>query len=397
VPIQAVESFELGEGPVAVYNLAGTVEVVAASGSEVRVEVERRGGDGGELRVEVDRIRGREALRVLYPSDRIVYPEAGRSLDMNLRVDDDGTFFDGEDGPEGWLFGLFDDDRVEIRDSGRGLEAWAHLRVLVPAGSDVGTYLAVGESRIEGVDGDVRVETGRGSVRARETRGSLVIDTGAGSATVAGADGDVSVDTGSGSVEVRDVSGDVVIDTGSGGVELDGAEGAVSIDTGSGSVEVSRVSGASLMVDTGSGSVDGDDLSVGSLDVDTGSGSVRLDRVAARDVLVDTGSGRVSLDILSDTESVVVDTGSGGVSIAFGGDIGDVDVDTGSGSVTLSVPATAGARMVLKDGGRADVSPDLPFEVIEDRRGGYLEGRLGDGDGRIHVETGSGHVRVREM
>ena len=28
-------------------------------------------------------------------------------------------------------------------------------------------------------------------------------------------------------------------------------------------------------------------------------------------------------------------------------------------------------------------------------RDGYLEGRLGDGSGRVHVETGSGSIRVR--
>ncbi|MDX1568627.1 MAG: DUF4097 family beta strand repeat-containing protein, partial [Longimicrobiales bacterium] len=391
---QSVETFELGDGPVAVYNLAGTVEVVSGSGSEVRVEVERRGADGGALTMDVDRIRGREALRVRYPSDRIVYADAGRHLDTNVRVDDDGTFFDGERGATGWLSRLFDGDRVEIRDSGRGLEAWAHVRVLLPAGSDVATYLAVGETRVEGVDGDVRLETGQGRVDARDTRGSLLIDTGSGPVTVVGAEGEVNVDTGSGSVDVRDVIGDVLVDTGSGSVQVDGAEGEVSIDTGSGSVDVTNVSGRALRVDTGSGSVDGSGLSVESLDVDTGSGSVRLDRMAARRLGVDTGSGRVSVELLDDTESVVVDTGSGGVTLAFAGAVGSVAVDTGSGSVDLTVTETAGARLVLDAGGRAEVDSGLLFEPGEARRG-YLEGRLGDGSGRVHVETGSGSIRVR--
>ena len=37
---------------VAVYNLAGTVEVVRGSGSEVVVRIERRGADASELRIE---------------------------------------------------------------------------------------------------------------------------------------------------------------------------------------------------------------------------------------------------------------------------------------------------------------------------------------------------------
>ncbi|MFW6200548.1 MAG: DUF4097 family beta strand repeat-containing protein [Gemmatimonadota bacterium] len=394
VAVQNVETFELGVGPVAVYNLAGTVEVVAGSGSEVRVEVERRGVDGDALTVDVDRIRGREALRIRYPSDRIVYRDADGHLDTSVRVDDDGTFFDGDRGATGWLSSLFDGDRVEIRDSGRGLEAWAHVRVLVPAGGDVATYLATGESRVEGVDGDLRVETGQGRVHASDTRGSLVIDTGSGPVTVEGVEGELNVDTGSGSVDVRNILGDVLVDTGSGSVEVDDAEGELSIDTGSGSVEVASVSGRSLLVDTGSGSVDGNGMSVESLDVDTGSGSVRLDRVAARQVRLDTGSGRISVELLEDAESVMVDTGSGGVSLAFAGAVGSVDVDTGSGSVDVTVNDRAGARLVLDAGGRADVDSGLPFDVGESRRG-YLEGRLGDGTGRIHVETGSGSIRVR--
>lgn len=392
---QGIEAHDLGDGPVAIYNLVGSVRVEGTSGAEVRVEVQRRGPDADRLEVAVDRIDGRQALRVIFPDDRIVYTESEGSLRMRLNVADDGTFYGGDDGIGSWISRIVGGDHVRIRSSGRGLEAWADVRVLVPEGSEVATYLAAGSTRLEGVDAEARVKSGQGRIDVRDTRGALTLDTGSGAVTVTGSEGRLRVDTGSGSVAVTDAVGPrIEVDTGSGSVRLATVGGDVWVDTGSGSVELFEVEGGEVEVDTGSGSVDGEGITAESVEVDTGSGGVRLDRTSARTVAVDTGSGRVALDLIGDTESVLVDTGSGGVSLALGGRVGDVSVDTGSGSADITVTAAAGARVVVDAGGRIDVASTLPF--TESRRtSGYLEGRLGDGSGRIHVDTGSGGVRLR--
>src|SRR4029079_3231095 len=80
---------------------------------------------GAKLQVETGPISGRETLRVIYPSDRIVYPVLGRHSQSQLSESDDGTF-NGHDGR-----GARD---VRISGDGSGLEASADLRVLVPAG-----------------------------------------------------------------------------------------------------------------------------------------------------------------------------------------------------------------------------------------------------------------------
>jgi hypothetical protein len=287
------QEYRIGGSDVAVYNLAGKVEVVGGGGSEVVVEVMTGGSDAGELRVLTGEIRGRETLRVVYPSDEIVYSELGRGSRMEIRVRDDGTF--GDEGRGG--------DRVRISGSGDGLEAWADLRIRVPPGRDFAVYLGAGEATVENVEGDLRVDTGTGSVDASGVRGSLVVDTGSGSVVVQGVDGELSV------------------------------------DTGSGSVEVSGVRGPRLEVDTGSGSVAGQGISVGSLVVDTGSGSVELSEVACSDVMVDTGSGSVELDLLDDVERLIVDTGSGGVTLTVPDDLGArVEVDSGSGGIDADLP-----------------------------------------------------------
>lgn len=327
-PLTAQETHRIPGGDVAIYNLAGRARVVAGTGSDVVVRVLRGGQDAARLQVEVGEVDGRQALRVIYPSDRIVYPGMGRGSRTQQSVDADGTFGDGRDG---WRR-----DRVTIAGSGSGMEAWADLEVQVPPGRDFAMYVAVGAVDVEGVRGDVLVDTGSGSVSARGVRGSLLVD------------------TGSGSITVSDV------------------EGPVEVDTGSGSVEVDEVSGASVLVDTGSGSVRGRGIRSGSLRVDTGSGEIRLAAVAAPDVVLDTGSGRIEVELLEDVERL--------------------DVDTGSGSVTVRVPSTMGAEIEI-DTGSGGIDLDVPVEVRSVKRN-YLLGRIGDGRGTIRIDTGSGSVRI---
>ncbi len=243
---------------VAVYNLAGAVEIVPGSGSEVVVHVMRGGKDAGQLEVRVGEVEGRQALIVRFPADQVVYPEVGRGSSTQIRVRSDGTFFgDG---------GSLNTRQVRISGSGGGLEAWADLRVEVPRGRDFALFLATGETNLRGVNGSVLIDTGSGAIHARASAGDLSIDTGSGAVTVQGFEGDLEVDTGSGSVEVHDVRGD------------------------------------HIRIDTGSGSVVGSQLGATSVGVDTGSGSVDLRGVSAPDVTVDTGSGSVEVELLGDVD-----------------------------------------------------------------------------------------------
>jgi hypothetical protein len=321
----AQDAYRLSGGEIAIYNLAGQVEVVGGSGSEVIVEVATGGSDAAQLSVQTGEIDGRETLRVIYPSDRVVYDADGWSGNTQLSVHADGTFGNGRGG-----------DRVRVSDSGSGLEAHADLRIVVPQGKDVSVYQAVGEISATGVSSDLRLDTHSGAVIARGIRG------------------DVLVDTGSGSVEVEDITGEV------------------SVDTGSGSVTVNQVEGGRVNVDTGSGRVRGSGITAGSVHVDTGSGGVELARVGSADVYVDTGSGSVEVELLQDIDRL--------------------EVDTGSGSVTVRMPADAGASIEVSTGsGGIDV--DLPVQVQSVRRD-HLRGVIGDGQGSIVIDTGSGSIRL---
>lgn len=321
----AQETHRVSGSEVTIYNLAGHAQVVRGSGSDVVVRVTRGGDDADRLEVQTGEVGGRQTLRVVYPDDQVVYPEMGRGSRTSVRVRSDGTFGGGSGG-----------DRVDVRGSGRGLEAWADLVVEVPAGKDVALHLAVGKAEVRGVQGDLGIHTGSGSIDASDVTGSLLLDTGSGSASASGVRGALTVDTGSGSVTVRDVSG------------------------------------GEVKLDTGSGGVRGGGIDSPSLRVDTGSGSIELDEVSCPEVVLDTGSGGVDLVLLTDVDLLDVDTGSGSVTIHAPADLGgEVDIETGSGGIDL----------------------DFAVEVNRVRRD-HVIGRLGDGRGRIRIDTGSGSVRL---
>ncbi len=315
---------------VAIFNLVGRVTAVAGTGNAVQVEITRRGTDAARLRIETGTLRGRETLRIVYPSDRIVYTEMRQRRISGIGVRSDGTFSDGA-----WSeFG--NRDRVEIRSSGDGLDAYAELLVRVPRGQKIALYLAVGRAEVTNVDGDITVDVGAADVEVSGTKGVLTLD------------------TGSGRVAVREAAGEIVIDAGSGGVTLD------------------RISGTVLRIESGSGGIQGSDIDVREFVADVGSGGLRLARMKAPRVTVETGSGGTTLELLSDVESLHIETGSGGVTVRAPATLGaEVDIETGSGGFQTD------------------------FEITTRRMGrNHVQGRIGDGRGRVQVEAGSGTVRL---
>jgi lia operon protein LiaG len=323
---------------VAIYNLAGRLRVESGSGSDVVVEITRGGRDSDRLRVEEGNIDGDDALRVIYPSDRIVYPELERGSRMQIDVRDDGTWGESRSSDGRRSRGSFgrERNRVEISNSGSGLEAYADMVVRVPRGQRLVIHNAVGDARITMVDADLAVEVAGSTITSERTRGHL------------------SLDTGSGSISVTDAQGDV------------------NLDTGSGSVTISGVRGESLRMDTGSGSISGGDIEVSELKADVGSGGVRLARVRATRVDVDAGSGGTELELLSTIEHLKVEAGSGGVTVRLPESTNaDVDIETGSGGI--------------------DTDFAVQVTRFEQR---HMIGRIGNGRGQIHIESGSGHVRL---
>ena len=118
----------------------------------------------------------------------------------------------------------------------------------------------------------------------------------------------------------------------------------------------------------------GGSITADELNVDVGSGSIRLDDVKIRRAKFDAGSGGIQVGLTAPVESLDVDAGSGGVTIFLSANVNaEVDIETGSGGIDT----------------------DFPVQVTRMERH-HLRGKIGNGAGRIRIESGSGSVRLKK-
>jgi hypothetical protein len=333
------ERRSLAGASIAIYDLVGRVSVEQGTGSDVVVEITRGGHDSRKLSIDVGDLRGRNTLRVHFPDDDIVYPDLGHWSGSDVRLNSDGTWGgagdDRDDRDDRW-----GGHRIRIKSSGSGTEAWADLKILVPAGKDVAVYIGVGELGAAKVTSDLRLSAASARITVNGTKGNL------------------NASTGSGGLEVRGATGDDI-----------------RISTGSGGVTANDVNGKRLRINTGSGGVGGSGLTSDDMTITAGSGSVRVD---------DARSPRARLS-----------SGSGGIRVGFAAPVTSLDATTGSGGVTVTMPGPVNAELDIQTGS-GSIDSDFPVQVNRMERH-ELRGRLGDGSGNIRIRSGSGSVHLRKL
>jgi DUF4097 and DUF4098 domain-containing protein YvlB len=299
-------------------------------------------GDGASVVAEVT-LHGKDAVKLQVadgPIDgrqtlRVIYP-GDRIVNPEFGDHTTSTFRVNDDG-------TFHNDnhggrRVTISGRGSGIEAGADIRLLVPSGKKVHVYWGHGKASVTRTDADLALDAAGMPVSATGIRGSLSVDIGSGMVRVEGADADIA------------------------------------IDTGSGDVSLSAVHGKGVTVDTGSGEVTGNDISAESATIETGSGDIRLGKF---------GAGRVSLE-----------TGSGEVTVEIAGDNRSLEIDAGSGDVAVTIPKALGAELSVETAS-GGIETNLTMETSV-RKHDALVGKIGDGRGRIAIETGSGTVSIKQ-
>jgi lia operon protein LiaG len=330
---QQIERYSVSGHEVAIYNLAGLITVEAGPGPDIAAQVTRGGADGAKIKVLKSEIDGTPSLRFVYPADKIQYGTGTGNSSTQLRVRDDGTFSDQHDHDDRKRE---EGRRITIGTNNGGLDAHADLKITVPMGKSLSVYLAVGKVAVSNVEGDLSIDAASAPVTSSNTRGELDIDVGSGEVQVSKSRGELSVDTGSGSVSLTDVGGE------------------------------------NISVETGSGEVTGTGVRTASLDVNTGSGDIQLGAVTSPQLKLETGSGAVTADVT--------------------GELWSVNVETGSGDITLKVPPTIGAEVDIETSS-GDIETDFEVAVTRHARD-HMTGRIGEGGGKIDIETGSGGIKL---
>jgi DUF4097 and DUF4098 domain-containing protein YvlB len=205
--------------------------------------------------------------------------------------------------------------------------------IRVPTATQLEIDTSRGAVRMFEIRGTVRLETGAGSIGVRDLKGALTAETASGDITLERIDGDARVAAGGGKIRASDVAGDLFGRTNGGPIELENVAGDIDVGT----------AGAPVKID--------------------GAGA----RVSAR-----TSGGPMSVRFAAGNDS-------GGKLKSYRGGI-TVALDSG---INLVVDAHA-------LGGR--VRTDLPIRLSGDATASRLLGALGSGGERLILRCTGGSI-----
>ena len=193
--------------------------------------------------------------------------------------------------------------------------------ITVPEDTAIRTHTGSGDQNVEGLKGNIDLQSGSGDMRLARLTGELRFQ------------------TGSGNVRGHELSGPAKIKAGSGDIEIEErGEGDLDIRTGSGNITVNGINGG-FHAEAGSGDIHGNGLPKNMWSVRTGSGNVtlRVPSDAAFDVDISSNSGTVTLGhpvqttvqgrIQESRKSVVGRVRGGGPTVSVHTGSGDVQVD----------------------------------------------------------------------
>lgn len=108
-----------------------------------------------------------------------------------------------------------------------------------------------GDTRVEGLTGDLLIADGSGNLQVSGGR-QVTIEDGSGNLSLAQTTGNVSIDDGSGDINASQIGGTLTLTDGSGDVEISQVQGTVTIEDGSGDIRVAQAGGLTVD-DDGSG------------------------------------------------------------------------------------------------------------------------------------------------
>jgi hypothetical protein len=196
--------------------------------------------------------------------------------------------------------------------------------------------------------------------------------TGSGDINVGGVRGPVNLIAGSGHIGASEIAGDVQALAGSGEIHLSDVKGRVQATAGSGEISLTGVKGETRL--------------------QAGSGRIQIAQPGDA-VVASAGSGRII--VTGATSDLRLHGSSGGITVD--GDPGTSsywDLRTSSGNVELHVPASGSFRFYAKTNS-GTINAGIPI-VMEGTTGKHeLRARIGEGKGRVEVETSSGNIALR--
>ena len=196
-------------------------------------------------------------------------------------------------------------------------------------------------------------------------------------------------------VRITGIEGGTEITTVNGEIEARKLAGPVSLETVNGRID-SRSNTGYLSLSTVNGKIT-DQSDAHSLEMESVNGTISTES-SSRDIEVSTVNGRATLN-LNGTERLEFSTVNGEINVALrGSETPNIEGSTVSGSVSLTLPDITGARVSLESAAGGSIDNSLTDDPVIKAKYGpmrHLEFVMGDGAGRIELQTVSGDLSLK--
>ncbi|MGE5297345.1 MAG: DUF4097 family beta strand repeat-containing protein [Solirubrobacterales bacterium] len=237
-----------------------------------------------------------------------------------------------------------------------------------------------GAVKTQDIRGRTDLNTSFGAIECRDVAGpSIALHSGNGAITATGLRGPVTAETSFGAISCEDVAdGDLKLKSGNGRIEIANASfGVCDARSSFGVIAGHDLKGDSTTLHSGNGSVEIDNVQTKTLDLYSSFGSLRATTVTASNISATSGNGSIHIacspSAPADLNAQVRSTFGGVEFTAPTGFSGEVSLSTSFGSVKTALPVTVSG------------------EISQSR----VAGKVGDGAGKIHLESGNGSVELK--
>ena len=269
--------------------------------------------------------------------------------------------------------------------------------ITVPEQTNIECASSYGAIDITNIEGQTSGKTSSGSIEAKNIDGSANLDTSYGSVNCRNITGDnITVKSSSGSITAEIIKGSVQLTTSYGSITCtDMSDGDIKLKTSSGKIKLSNVSFGDCDAHTSYGSIVSGELKGKSIKLHSGSGSINLTESYADTTSLSTSYGRITCRQIT-ANGITAKSGSGNLDIACSDSTPAqivADLVTSYGSIDFAAPQNFTGQVDLSTS-YGSIRTGRPITISGEISKKKLKGTIGEGNGKLHLQTSSGSINL---
>ncbi len=272
------------------------------------------------------------------------------------------------------------------------------FEIIVPEQTKVICTSSFGAIKLADINGNARGKTSSGSITAENIKGSAKLDTSFGSITGNNISGEnVELKSGSGEIKADNIQGLKSVQTSFGSITCNNVSGNdARLKTNSGKIILTKASFSNCDVDTSFGSIISTDLKADSVKLKSGSGSIKVEGASANTTNIHTSFGRITCRRITSAD-LTAGSNSGNIDILCSDSTPaeiNANVTTSFGSIDFVAPPGFSGQVELATN-FGSINTNLPITITGEVSKKKLTGKIGDGKGKLHLETKSGSIKIK--